>query len=67
MNDNLWTEIQQNPELFISEENVDVKLGTSNFTVQTLMDFFFFWMSFLHYWGSKLIYMLCNKLKNAKQ
>lgn len=40
-NDNLWTEIQQNPELFIFQENVGVKLDTSNFTVQTLVDLFF--------------------------
>ena len=42
-NDNLWTEIQQNLELFVFQENVDVKLdtGTTNFTVQTLVDFFF--------------------------
>ncbi|KAK9753455.1 hypothetical protein QE152_g2044 [Popillia japonica] len=36
-NDDLWTEIQQNPELFIFQENVGVKLDTSNFTVQTLV------------------------------
>ncbi|KAK9728859.1 hypothetical protein QE152_g16997 [Popillia japonica] len=40
-NDDLWTEIQQNPELFIFQENVGVKLDTSNFTVQTLVDLFF--------------------------
>ncbi|KAF2879123.1 hypothetical protein ILUMI_27053 [Ignelater luminosus] len=40
-NDNLWTEIQQNPELFIVQENVGVKLDTTNFTVQTLVDLFF--------------------------
>ncbi|KAF2890530.1 hypothetical protein ILUMI_15643, partial [Ignelater luminosus] len=40
-NDNLWTEIQQNPELFIFQENVGVKLDTPNFTVQTLVDLFF--------------------------
>ena len=39
-NDNLWTEIQQSPELFIFQENVGAKLDT-NFTVQTLVDFFF--------------------------
>lgn len=39
--DNLWTDIQQNPELFIFQENVGVKLDTSNFTVQTLVDLFF--------------------------
>ncbi|KAG5880985.1 hypothetical protein JTB14_024524 [Gonioctena quinquepunctata] len=40
-NDNLWTDIQQNPELFIFQENVGLKLDTSNFTVQTLVDLFF--------------------------
>ncbi|GBP65491.1 hypothetical protein EVAR_38830_1 [Eumeta japonica] len=29
-NNNLWTEIQQNPELFIFQENVGVKLNTTN-------------------------------------
>ncbi|GBP90294.1 hypothetical protein EVAR_67815_1 [Eumeta japonica] len=28
-NDNLWTEMQQNPELFIFQENVGVKLDTT--------------------------------------
>ncbi|KAF5299707.1 hypothetical protein FQA39_LY11502 [Lamprigera yunnana] len=37
-NDNLLTEIQQNPELFIFQGNVGVKLDTSNFTVQMLVD-----------------------------
>ncbi|KAG5877666.1 hypothetical protein JTB14_015626 [Gonioctena quinquepunctata] len=40
-NDNLWTDIEQNPELFIFQENVGLKLDTSNFTVQTLVDLFF--------------------------
>lgn len=40
-NDDLWTEVQHNPELFLFEENVGVKLDTSNFTVQTLVDLFF--------------------------
>lgn len=35
------SQIQQNPELFIFQENVGVKLDTSNFTVQTLVDLFF--------------------------
>lgn len=39
-NDNLWTEIQQNPELFIFQENVGLKLDTTNFTIQTLAEFF---------------------------
>lgn len=45
--DNLWTEIQQNPELFILEK-VGVELDTSNFIVQTLVDLFFR-IYFLHY------------------
>lgn len=65
-NDNLWTDIQQNSELFIFQENVGLKLDTSNFTVQTLVDLFF-WKSFLHNWSNKLIYMLRNKLQNAQQ
>ncbi|XP_056639725.1 uncharacterized protein LOC130447089 [Diorhabda sublineata] len=40
-NDNLWTETQQSPELFIFKEKVGVKLDTTNFTVQTLVDLFF--------------------------
>lgn len=40
-NDDLWTEIQQNPELFIFQENIGVKLDTANFTVHTLVDLFF--------------------------
>ncbi|CAD7092547.1 unnamed protein product [Hermetia illucens] len=32
-NDDLWTEIQQNPELFIFQENIGVKLDTANFTI----------------------------------
>ncbi|XP_071053641.1 piggyBac transposable element-derived protein 4-like [Onthophagus taurus] len=39
--DNLWTEIPQNPELFIFQENVCFKLDTTNLTVQTLVDLFF--------------------------
>lgn len=40
-NDDLWTEVQHNPELFLFEENFGVKFDTSNFTVQTLVDLFF--------------------------
>ncbi|CAD7076630.1 unnamed protein product [Hermetia illucens] len=40
-NDDLWTEIQQNSELFIFQENIGVKLDTANFTVHTLVDLFF--------------------------
>ena len=40
-NGNLWTEIQQNSELFIFQENVGVKLNMTNFTVKTLVDLFF--------------------------
>ncbi|KAG5887479.1 hypothetical protein JTB14_008197 [Gonioctena quinquepunctata] len=40
-NDNLWTDIQQNPELFIFQENVGLKLDTSNFTVQRWLTYFF--------------------------
>ena len=40
-NDNLWTEIQQMPELFIFQEDVGMKLDTTNFTIQTLVDLFF--------------------------
>lgn len=40
-NDNLWTENQQNPELFIFQENISLKLDTTNLTVQTLVDLFF--------------------------
>lgn len=39
--DNLWTEIPQNPELFVFQENVGFKLDTTNLTVQTLVDLFF--------------------------
>lgn len=40
-NDNLWTENQQNPELFTFQENIGLKLDTTNLTVQTLVDLFF--------------------------
>ncbi|XP_037911917.1 piggyBac transposable element-derived protein 4-like [Hermetia illucens] len=40
-NDDLWTEIQQNPELFIFQKNIGVKLDTANFTVHTPVDLFF--------------------------
>ncbi|XP_067136002.1 piggyBac transposable element-derived protein 4-like [Centruroides vittatus] len=40
-NDNLWTETQQIPELFIFQENVGLKLDTTNLTVQMLVDLFF--------------------------
>lgn len=39
--DNLWTEIRQNPELFIFQENIGLKLDARNLTVQTLVDLFF--------------------------
>ena len=40
-NDDLWKEIQHNPELLLFQENVGVKLNTSNFTVQNLVDLLF--------------------------
>lgn len=40
-NNNLWAEIQQDPELFIFQESAGVKFVTSNFMVQMLVDLSF--------------------------
>lgn len=56
-NDNLWTDIQQNPELFISQENV----GLSRILQCKRWWTYFFRKSFLHYWSNK------KNLQNAEQ
>ncbi|KAG5864002.1 hypothetical protein JTB14_007636 [Gonioctena quinquepunctata] len=65
-NDNLWTDIQQNPELFIFQENVGLKLIRQILQCKRWLTYFFR-KSFLHYWSNKLIYMLRKKLQNAQQ
>ena len=40
-NDTLWTENPQIPEQFIFQENIGLKLNTTNLTVQTLVNLFF--------------------------
>ncbi|XP_023232977.1 piggyBac transposable element-derived protein 4-like [Centruroides sculpturatus] len=51
-NNNLWTENQQHPELFIFQENIGLKLDTTNLTVQMLVDLFF--QKNLHYFFRRI-------------